>query len=73
MKRDLVRYGKILLVVLTPGLIFLLFFLITEGTAENNWPFMGWYFILAAYLVIFGIVAIGLKFLVQKIGSRVRK
>lgn len=73
MKRDLVLYGKILLVTLTPGPVFLLFFLIGEGTAENYWPFIRLYLVLAAYLVIFGMIVIGSRYFVKKIGSWIGK
>jgi hypothetical protein len=73
MKRDLVFYGKILLVTLTPGLLFLLFVVMGEGTAKSNQPFLALYIILASYLVLFGIVMIGLRFFVKKIGGWIRK
>lgn len=73
MKRDLVLYGKMLLVTLTPGIVFFLFFLIGEGTAESDWHFIELYLILATYLVIFGIIVIGIRFLFKKIGSWIRK
>ncbi len=73
MKRDLILYGKMLLVTLTPGIVFFLFSLIGKGTAENDWHFVGLYLILATYLAIFGIIVIGARFLFKKIGSWIGK
>lgn len=65
MKQDLVWYGKTLLIVLAPGVIF--FLLVGDGSAENTLPFAGFYLALAAYLIVFGLVMIGMRYLVQKV------
>jgi hypothetical protein len=73
MKRDLVFYGKILLVTLTPGLLFLIFLLLGDGTTGDDWPILRLYFAFAGYLVVFGMVFIGLRFFFHKVGIWIRK
>ncbi len=73
MKRDFARYGKILLIVLAPGAILLLLFMLGEGSPKSDWPFVGLYLALAGYLLLFGAVVIGLRFLAGKIGAWMRR
>ncbi len=68
MKKDLVWYGKTLLVVLAPGAIALLFFLFGAGPVDNGRAW-GLYLILAAFLLLLGTVFIGLRYLVKKISG----
>jgi hypothetical protein len=68
MKRDLIWYGKVLLVVLAPGGIALLFFLFGAGPVENG-RWWGIYLALAGFLLLLGTTYIVLRYFVKKIAA----
>jgi hypothetical protein len=72
MKSDLAWYGKMLLIVLAPGGIFLLLFLFGAGPVENG-RYWGIYLALAGFLLLLGTAFIGLRYLIKKIASWIRR